>query len=615
MKKLLILGATYHEIDIIKCAQVKGIYTIVTDNNLDWSKSPAKYIADEAWNISWSDIDALVKKSKEANVNGVIAGFSEFRVENMIKLCEKLELPCSLSMEQLDITRDKIKFKKLCAEYGIQGVPEYKYGDIVDFPVIIKPVDRAGSIGINVAYNEEEFEEYYKIAYDLSPSRNVIIEDFVDDGIKVDLYYYAKDGKISLLGTSDTIMCEREEGAPILQKAWVFPSHFESSYIAEDDHKIRKMLYGIGLRDGYITMSAFYRNGKFYFFEAGFRLSGELSYNFYKRVSGINYIETLIDYSLGFSNSDKYEDYYSLGNKTKSIILNYFGINGIVKSILRPPKNSIDEIEVIEDFYIKEGDCIDNNTNVFKKIAMYTILSDDSIKLKEAIKYINTNLQILNDDGEDLIYEKVDEKSLGLSYDLDEINGKQIMIMQKPYWVVWKDIQRILNEAHQTNISQGLIYATYNQSLAKLREKTKNAICLVAFVNDELAATATVQFRSINHWYHSGKIGLLKLLAVTPSYRGYNLASLLTKTRLCLSSKMQVPVVVTDSAEENIAVRHLYLSEGFKIVDCCKYPENNFISIVYAKWLTTTPFTDSFIKEKFAERRRRFRYATEISEE
>ena len=126
MDKLLILGATYHEIGIIKRAQNKGIYTIVTDSNLDWSKSPAKYMADEAWDISWSDIDALVEKCNEVKVNGVIAGFSEFRVENMIKLCERLGLPCTLSMEQLDITRDKIKFKKLCAEYGIQGVPELR---------------------------------------------------------------------------------------------------------------------------------------------------------------------------------------------------------------------------------------------------------------------------------------------------------------------------------------------------------------------------------------------------------------------------------------------------------------------------------------------------------
>lgn len=606
MKKLLILGSTYHEIDIIKRAHTKGIYTIVTDNNLDWSKSPAKYVADEAWDISWSDIDKLYDKCVEVGVNGVIAGFSEFRVENMIKLSKRLGLPCTLSMEQLEITRDKIKFKNLCAEYGIDGVPEYKYGDKIDFPVIIKPVDRAGSIGINVAYNQEDFEKFYNIAYDLSPSKSVIIEDFIDDGIKVDFYYYVKDSKVYLLGTSDTVMCEGELGAPILQKAWIFPSKYEAQYIPKEDVKIRRMLLGIGIDNGYATMSAFYRNGQFYFFEAGFRLSGELSYNYYNHISGTNYIDTLLDYSLGISNNDKYEDYYNLNNRTKSVILNYFGVNGIVKHIEKPQEFKLDNAEIIENFYIKEGDCIDNNTNVFKKIAMYTIFSDNDTALEGAIGYINSNLHIFDYNETDLIYERVNEKSLGLSYDIDVVNGKQVMIMQRPYWVLLKDIQRILNEAHQTNINEGLVYATYNQSIAKLREKIKHSICLVAYVDGELAATETVQFRTINHWYHSGNIGLLKLLAVTPEFRGYKLASSLTKAILHISEKMQVPVLVADSAEENAAVRRLHLNEGFKIVDCCKYPENNFVSTVYAKWLSNMPFTDEDIKAKYSERRKRF---------
>lgn len=606
MNKLLILGATYHEIDIIKRAHDKGVYVIVTDNNLDWSKSPAKYIADEAWDISWSDIDTLAQKCQEVNVNGVIAGFSEFRMENMIKLCERLGLPCSLSMEQLDITRDKIKFKTLCAEYGIQGVPAYNYGESIDFPVIVKPVDRAGSIGINVAYCQEDFEKFYRIAYDLSPSKNVIIEDFIDDGIKVDFYYYVKDGKVYLLGTSDTIMCEGELGAPILQKAWVFPSRYEKQYILEEDEKIRKMLLGIEFNNGYATMSAFYRNGKFYFFEAGFRLSGELSYNYYSHISGINYVDTLLDYSLGIANDDKYEDCFSLNNETKSVILNYFGVNGHVAKINKLENLFTDTYKVIADYYIKEGDWIDNKTNVFKKVAMYTIFSDNGIAIEDAIRYINSNAHIWDSDGIDLIYERVNEKSLGFSYDIDMVKCRQVKLMQKPYWVQWKDIQTILNKAHETNIRQGLVYATYNQSLAKLREKTKNSICLVAFVDDELAATATVQFRTINHWYHSGEIGLLKLLAVAPEYRGYKLASALTKSILILSAQRQVPVVVSDSAEENAAVKHLYLNEGFKIVDCCKYPANNFVSTVYAKWLTNMPFTVEEIEAKYSERRKRF---------
>ena len=123
-KKLLILGATNDEIVIIGRAKSLGLYTIVTDYHTDWSLSPAKSVADEAWNISWSDISLLAEKSRAVGIDGVIAGFSEFRVENMIKLCRELGLPCYINDEQLEITRDKLRFKDYCRQFGIPVVRE-----------------------------------------------------------------------------------------------------------------------------------------------------------------------------------------------------------------------------------------------------------------------------------------------------------------------------------------------------------------------------------------------------------------------------------------------------------------------------------------------------------
>ncbi len=409
MDKLLILGATYHEVELIRRAQAKGIYVIAADSNKDWSKSPAKYVADEAWDISWSDIESLRDRSIESGVRGVLAGFSEFRVENMIRLCDELDLPCALTMEQLDLTRDKLKFKSLCLKYGIPVVPEYSYGDAMDFPVIIKPVDRAGSIGINVAHTQEEFEEYYKIAYDLSPSRSVVIEDFINDGIKVDVYYFVKDGKIALLGTSDTVMCKGTSGAPILQKAWTFPSVHESAYLETVDACVRDMCNGIGIRNGYMTMSAFYRKGQFYFFEAGFRLSGELSYNYYNHLSGIHYMDTLIDYSMGIDNSDVYEDCWTLDRDKKSIILNFFAQDGCINEITLP---DLDGMELISDLYVKTGDNVSNPTTVFMKAAMFTILGQDERKLVDAAMAVNSAFRIIDTYGNDMVYEKVSREEL-----------------------------------------------------------------------------------------------------------------------------------------------------------------------------------------------------------
>lgn len=605
MYKLLILGATYHEIDIIYRARIKGIYTIVTDLHTDWSESPAKFLADEAWNLSWSDLAVLVERCKESKVNGVLAGFSEFRVENMIKLCAALHLPCALSMEQLDITRDKIKFKNLCQQYDIPVVPEYQFEDKKSYPVIIKPVDRAGSIGINVANSDEEFYQYYHIAKELSPSGKVVIEDFIDDGIKVDLYYYVKDGNPILLGTSDTIMCEGTLGAKILQKAWIFPSRYQDRYLSSIDFKVKKMLVGICIRNGYATMSAFYRKNHFYFFEAGFRLSGELSYNYYQHLSGINYIDTLIDYALGINNTDNYVDCYDFSGNMKSVILNFFGLNGQVKRMVTPQNEAKQGLNLIPNYYIKKNDTIENQTNVFQKIAMFTILSEKEDDIVDVVKSINSDFRVLDSYNQDLVYERVSIDSLGYTQKHIRYKEHDLVVMHRPYWITWKELQSLLDDAHETNFQKGLVYATYKQSIDLLKEKSRHSICLVIFVDGCLAATATIQFRSLNYWYHQGIIGLLKLLAVHPKYRGHKLGLILTRELEALCLEKHIEVIVLDSAEENITVRKLCISEGFKIVDCCKYPENNFVSTVYAKWLgIPVPHTDELLNINYSEKRK-----------
>lgn len=400
MKKILILGATHNEGLIVERARKKGIYTIVTDNHEDWSFSPAKYIADEAWNISWSDVESLYNKCLLYNINGVIAGFSEFRVENMIKLCGKLSLPCYLTLEQLAVTRNKISFKRLCKQYNITVVPEYTIGDNVKYPVIIKPVDRAGSIGVNVAYNDEELMTFYQNALLLSPSRQAIIEDFIEDGIKFDVYYLIQYGKPILIGTSDTIMYGGK--CKILQKAWTFPSVYENLFLCEYDCRVKRMLDGLGIQNGYATLSAFYVKNSLCFFEAGFRLSGELSFNYYQAITGINYLDFMIDCALG-QNVIRMKQLPI--DRGYSIILNFFGKDGTVGYI-----SDIDKILAIDcvisfRLYIKEGTVIKNDSSsILKKIGMCTIYSTDRTRIDNIVQYVNDLFVVQNINGESLVY-------------------------------------------------------------------------------------------------------------------------------------------------------------------------------------------------------------------
>ena len=150
-KKLLIIAGSIHEYDLVRRAKELGVYTIVTDY-YDVETSPAKKIADEYWDISWEDLDTLESKCRAEQIDGITAGYSESTVDRCIKLCNRLGLPCYCTQMQLDILKDKKLFKEECRKYDIPVVKEYaRKEDVEKFPVIIKPVDRGGSIGVGIA--------------------------------------------------------------------------------------------------------------------------------------------------------------------------------------------------------------------------------------------------------------------------------------------------------------------------------------------------------------------------------------------------------------------------------------------------------------------------------
>lgn len=399
MKKLLILGASNAEVHVVKTAQSMGYYVIVTDYYTDANIIPAKFIADEAWNISWTNYDELEKKCREVGVNGVIAGFSEFRVEAVIEMCRRLNLPCYLNDEQLEITRDKNKFKQMCKQFDVPIVNEYDPNSPdIKFPVIIKPTDRGGSIGINVAYNEEEYKEFLEYAYSMSPSKSVVVEDFIGDGVKFDCSYYISEKEAILIETCDTTMLTKQKGYETLQKAWTFPSKHEQEYIEQVDSNVKSMLTSFGMKCGVANISFFYRNGRFYVFETGFRLGGGLSFDYQRASKGIDYLANMIHYALNEFNEI---DTNISSDRGYAVTYNiYFKGNyeEVVQEVIG--ENIVKEISEVVTYMpcLYSGFQVPSEMPV--KIALCTLHSQELDTILEDISIINDTLKVKTNNKE-----------------------------------------------------------------------------------------------------------------------------------------------------------------------------------------------------------------------
>lgn len=408
-RKLLILGATAGEISLVKRAQEFGIYTIVTDNHLDYSLSPAKYYADEAWDISWSELDTLEKMCREHHIDGVTAGYSEFRVDNQMQLCKRLGLPCYITPEQLEITRDKIKFKNECRKNGVPVVKEYDSVESVDsFPVIVKPVDRAGSIGISIAENREELEKAYAYAMDMSICKQVIIEDYICNADKVDFYYAVEDGEIEILTTCDTINAESNGFDKVVQSAWLYPERHYPAFREKADESIKRMIRSMGIRYGCIFFSGFVdAEENFVFFECGFRLEGGHQYGYTSRRGPWNFLDLFIIHALT-GNTRLLQRREPLNHELKCVTINLYAKKGVIAQI-----NGMEEIAAMEDCslaltHARIGQACGDENAILSKIGMFSFCNESPAKIREDVDRAYALFSTLDEDGNDMVYDRID---------------------------------------------------------------------------------------------------------------------------------------------------------------------------------------------------------------
>ena len=404
-KKLLILGAAALEAEIIRRAQQLNYYVVVTDWNTDYKTySPAKLVADEAWDISWTDLDALEAACRANGVSGVLGGFSENRTEAQIKLCERLGLPCDISLEQLEITRDKAKFKDFCRRHGVPTVEEFDEADAVKhLPVIIKPTNWGGSYGIRVVIRPEEFDRALAHTRSVSPSHQVVIEKFISGPTKVDAYYLVEDGELYLMAMSDALILPPDKGHEICQAAWIFPSKNAGNWMRNVHPRIADMIKSLKVRNGYITISAFaFDDGSFKCFETGLRLSGELSYQFVEAAYGYSYLDFLVARAMGDPTPQR-PDFYA-ETQAKMLIANFLSRNGVVKVKKTPSENYVDRLAGAVE--------VDMDESRYPYAGMYFSSSTDYKELIEKVLKADREVVLTDEKGRDMIAFRFDRQSL-----------------------------------------------------------------------------------------------------------------------------------------------------------------------------------------------------------
>ena len=307
-KKLLLVGGLNNTVDLFNLAHRNGVTVGVADYN---HGTLAKSLADYAFDINAYDEDAMVKLILDEHFDGVITAFNERLGPVVRKLADRAGLYTPFTVEQLKMSTNKKYFKHTCQQYGVPVPKEYVISSLEDirtseilYPVIIKPVDSASSVGVTPCFNEKELITGFGKAKEKSKIGDVIVEQYVPYD-EINMTYIAQDGDIQLAAIHDRYFNTEQKSATKAPDLYIYPSRYTDLILGEYNEKIINMLKGIGVRNGSLFIQAVVHNNQLYCYEAGMRLNGCKTYQILELENDYNTFEHLMELALTGSMGEK----------------------------------------------------------------------------------------------------------------------------------------------------------------------------------------------------------------------------------------------------------------------------------------------------------------------
>lgn len=182
-RKLVIIGANDFQRQLVIKAKDRGFETHV----FAWEKDAiAKGDADFFYPISVTEKERILDLCREISPLGITSVASDLASVTVNYVAEKLNLTGN-GIESSLLSTNKYLMRRAFREAEVPSpmffcsseLNEKKIDELL-FPVIIKPVDRSGSRGVNKVESRKEVEDAIKIAEEQSFVHKAIIEEYVE---------------------------------------------------------------------------------------------------------------------------------------------------------------------------------------------------------------------------------------------------------------------------------------------------------------------------------------------------------------------------------------------------------------------------------------------------
>lgn len=301
------LGGAYSQVPSIKKAKEMGHYVIICDYLED---NPGKKYADEYFNVSTTDKQAVVSLAASLNIDGVLCYASDPAAPTAAYVAEKLNLP-SHPYESVEILSNKDLFREFQRKNQFNVPRAVGYGsfeeakaDFTNFklPVMVKPVDSSGSKGITMIDSLEMLEESVKYALSFSRVKRVIVEEYIEKlGFHVGGDGFSVNGKLVFRSFANeyfpSLDSSSSQFVPI-GASW--PNLMPEQIQNKIHHEIQRVLDLLNMKTGAFNFDIrIDENENVYIIEIGARNGGDWFPQVIEYATGIDMIEYSIKAALG----------------------------------------------------------------------------------------------------------------------------------------------------------------------------------------------------------------------------------------------------------------------------------------------------------------------------
>lgn len=305
-KKLMLLGGLRYLLPVIEAAHRHGIHVITVDYLPD---NIAHKYSDEYHNVSIIDKDAVLALAQQLQIDGIMSFAVDPGVVAAAYTAEKMGLPFQCSYEAACILQDKSRFRKFLADnrFNVPNARGYsetddalKDIDYFNWPVIVKPVDSAGSKGVTRVDDPADLPAAIAHALDCSPSRHYIIEDFLElDGYQSSTDVFTIEGDLVHCPFSDQLF-DKSAINPYVPAIEIWPSTMPQAAQNELRSELQRLFKLLNCKTGIYNVEArLCKNGKAYIMEVSPRGGGNRIAELQRSASKINLIEAEMLKSLG----------------------------------------------------------------------------------------------------------------------------------------------------------------------------------------------------------------------------------------------------------------------------------------------------------------------------